>query len=125
MISPENLKITFPILTNGADSAILIGYSPLMEYDADTKKRTKKQIGTGYEIVIPSNNYEKLLVKIKNDLKPTINLEELENKAIKCGFKNFKAKFYRDYKSNSYLLTASADSIIILNDYDDAEISLS
>ena len=117
---PENLNITFPLLTNGTDSALLIGCSPLFEFDKELKKTTDKQTGTTYEIVLDSCNFEKLSVKILGDLKPAINLEALQDMcAVRCTFKGFKGQFYRNYKTNDYLLTASAEAIVLLDDEQD------
>lgn len=123
-MTPDNLVLTLPVLNNGSDEALLIGMSPIMEYDKESRKRTDKQIGISYLIVLNKNNFEKITVKV-GDLKPVISMEQLEEQnAIKCNFKGFKARFYRDFKTNNYLLTASADSIVILDDDDDTEISL-
>jgi hypothetical protein len=121
-MTPDNLTITLPILNNGSDEALLIGMAPIMEYDKESRKRTDKQLGISYMIVLNKNNFEKINVKV-GDLKSAIPMEDLEEKnAVKCTFKGFKARFYRDFKTNSYLLTASADAIIILDD--DDEITL-
>lgn len=115
-MSPEHLNLNLEQLNGGSDNALLIGFSPIMEYDKETRKRTDRQIGISYEIVLNKNNYEKITVKVGH-LKPVIDMESLhEANAVRCTFKDFKARFYRDYKSNNYLLTASAGSIIIIND---------
>ncbi len=116
-MTPESLIITFPMLTNGLDSSILTNFQAIYEFSKETNKRTDKQIGISYEIVLDSNNYEKLVVKT-SDLKPAISLEELEKAKtpIRCSFEGFKARFYRNYRTNTYALTASADKIILLED---------
>ncbi|RFZ78803.1 hypothetical protein DS742_11890 [Lacrimispora amygdalina] len=119
-MKPENLNITFPLLTNGTDSALMIGYAPIFEYDKESKQKTEKITGHAYEIVLDSNNFDKLFVKILGDLKPAISLEDIQSvSAVRCTFKGFKARFYRNYKTNEYLLTASADSIVIIDEEQD------
>jgi len=123
-MTPDKLTLSLALLNGGSNNALLIGFSPIMEYDKESRKRTDKQIGISYDVILNHNSYEKISIKT-GDLKPAISLEELEvRNAVPCTAKGFKARFYHDFKSNSYLLTASADSIIILDANDDTEISL-
>ncbi|WP_313181652.1 hypothetical protein [Lacrimispora sp.] len=118
-MTPDKLSLNLSLLNGGSDSAILIGYSPIMEYDKENRKRTDRQIGILYEVVLDRNGYEKLSVKV-GDLKPAISMEALQDaNAVRCTFKGFNARFYKDFRSGEYRLTASSDSIILVNDEDE------
>jgi hypothetical protein len=120
-MTPDKLNLSLSLLNGGSDSVLLIGYSSIMEYDKETRKRTDRQVGILYEVVLDRNGYEKLSVKVGN-LKPVISMEALQDaNAVRCTFKGFKARFYRDYKTNDYLLTASAEAIL-LDEEDDKNL---
>jgi len=122
-MSPEKLNITFPLLTNGTDSALLIGYTEIFEYDKESRKKTDKQIGISYILVLDSMGFEKLSVKVLGNLKPVISMDALQDaNAVRCRFVGFKARFYRDFKSGEYRLTASAEAIVLIDDEDDKNL---
>ncbi|KEZ91168.1 hypothetical protein [Lacrimispora celerecrescens] len=122
-MTPDKLTLTLPLLNGGADKALLIGFSTIMEYDKETRKKTDKQIGISYEIVLDNNSYNKISVKVLGNLKPVISIEALQDaNAVRCTFKGFKARFYRDYRNNDYLLTASAEAIVLIDDEDDKNL---
>lgn len=115
-MTPDKLNLNLSLLNGGSDSVLLIGFSPIMEYDKENRKRTDRQIGILYEVVLDRNSYEKLSVKV-GDLKPAISIETLQDaNAVRCTFKGFNARFYKDFRNGEYRLTASADSIILVDD---------
>lgn len=87
--------------------AYLTGVFPAYEYV--DKKKTDKQIGYRYYILIPARNYMKTSVLVK-DMNPLCTNEEikasLEVADMPVEFENFQARWYGDFK-----LTCTADSI--------------
>lgn len=115
-MTPDKLTLTLPLLNGGSENVILIGFTPIMEYDPETRKRTDKQIGLSYNVVLDNNGYEKLSVKVQS-LKPVISIEALQEvNCVRCTFKGFKARFYKDFRSGEYRLTASSDAIILVEE---------
>jgi len=119
----ENLLFSWEHLSGTRQRGILVGFSPTFEFDNENKKRTDKQTGLAYEVVLPNNGYEKVLVKVANT-KPVIKEDELElAETVYCSFTGFKARFYKDFRTGEYKLTASADSIVLLDDEDEDLLS--
>lgn len=117
-MTPDKLTLTLPLLNGGSDRVLLTNLTAVYEYDRENKKWTDKQIGFSYEVVLPGGNYEKINVKVPGSKMPGIKPEDLKE-AVPVTFANFSAKFYRDFRSGEYRLTASADSVILLNDDED------
>lgn len=118
-MTPDKLNLTLPLLNGGDENVLLIGFTPIMEYDKETRRRTDKQTGVSYDIILEHNSYEKLSIKVQS-VKPVISMEALQDaNAVRCTFKGFKARFYKDFKSGEYRLTASAESIILVDEEED------
>ncbi len=111
MINITNFRFNFQQIAN-ADTALLTDVRPLLKYV--NGKVTEEQEGNKYEIVLPANHYEKIIVKVVED-KPITTVEEIAAKggSIKVKFKNFEAKFYRTAMGD-YALTANASAIEVL-----------
>lgn len=94
---------------------ILTGVSPTFEYK-DSKK-TDNQIGVTYEVVAPSQGYEKLRVKVA-DKTMFITQAEIEtmneqSEDIFVSFENFEAKIYTI--NGETQVSAKASKIVIVD----------
>lgn len=117
-MTPDKLTLTLPLLNGGSSKVLLTSFSPIFEYDKENRKWTDKQTGFSFEVVLPGGNYEKIKVRVPGNKIPGIRPEDLKE-AIPCTFEGFEARFYKDFKSGEYRLTASANSIILVNDEDE------
>lgn len=112
MIKILDIRLPFQVIAKG-DTALMVEVAPVFDYDKDGK-RTDKQVGNKYKLVLPNAGYETIVAKVIED-KPVVTNEEIAAKggAIKVKPKNFEAKFYKTV-SGDYALTASASGLEVI-----------
>lgn len=106
-----------------ADYGILIGIRPWFEYVNGEK--TDKVLGTQYEVVLPENGYEKLIVKVQGS--PILTEEEIKDadSVIHIGFTGFIGKIYFNRRTSQNEVSAKAAKAMIVHpEIDDEEINL-
>lgn len=110
----KNIKLTFTQISGGSKSGILTAVRPNPEYIEG--KASGRQLGFKYEVVLPENSYEKVVVKVeKNNVSITPEyFDELnaEGKVWVSFSNDFEAKLYKDNNGN-IAITAKADNIQI------------
>lgn len=111
-IKPENISLQYEPVAK-SKTGILNNIEALFAYEDN--KRTDRQIGYRYTLVLPCNNYEKITVKVEED-KPAITPDELAaaTAPVIVEPKGFTARFYRT-RNGEYALTAKADRIEVIS----------
>lgn len=121
-MNTKKIELSFRQVAN-ADHGILIGMRPWIEYVNGEK--TDKVLGTQYEVVLPENGYEKLIVKVPGP--PILTQEEIEmaDSVIHIGFSGFAAKIYFERQTKQNKVSARAEQAMIVHpEIDDEEINL-
>lgn len=107
-LSPDQIILTESNLIDGKGCFICVGISEVKEYDKEKKTYTDKRIGTRVEVVIPQRRYARLYVQIP------IGFDDLLVPDAKIRFEGLEARFYRDFSSGEYNLSAKATGITVL-----------
>lgn len=102
-----NLVLTaLQLVGNPNGNCILLSFADWKEFVDG--KATGNIIGIKLNVVCPTNNYMKLVVKIRGG-KCTLTNEQLQQKSGQpIALKNLRGKFYRD-GNGSYQLSTEAD----------------
>lgn len=105
-IRPNNISLNFFGVAK-SDTARLIGIRPQIDFN------TKIQVGYIYEVLLESNGFNKINIKVE-DLTPLLTAEQLsetkEPVYITC--QGFESKFYLSDKTKNYELTCKANKVI-------------
>ncbi|KOF09466.1 hypothetical protein AC739_15200 [Planococcus glaciei] len=106
-LKPNHVKLTFEGVAK-SDKGRLIGIRPWIDYNS------KAQLGFTYEILLESNGFEKIQVKVENH-PPLFTGEDLSvmTEPIYLTFENFVSTFYFANKSQSFELTCKASKALI------------
>ena len=104
----ESLKLDLPAIA-GADEVIAIKSTPHYPWDAESNSRSKTRTGSTILVVCPAREFERFSVTITGQ-----NYDKLFNGAepLMVTFEGFEARFYKDFRSGEYVLTAKADEMI-------------
>ena len=95
----------------GGKEVLLLDFKEQFTYQ--NNQLTDKISGYKCRILLPSNGYEQIFVKVAD--MPKIPEELLSNgEPINITFEDFEGHIYRDYKNSSYALTCRAKSIVLL-----------
>lgn len=101
-LRPESLEFTFEQIANSLN-ALLLGVRP---YNLFVDNKATDQLGGySYECVLPSNKYERIVVKVPS-LPPVIKNDEIDGE-IFITFSGFAGRFYKD-RGGNYQLSCKA-----------------
>jgi len=105
----EHLKVTLETIA-GAEEVLALSATPRFLWDKEQKKKLDKRDGSDVTVVATENSYEKFKVHV---LLPCEKLFE-SGAPIPCTFEGFEAKLYRNFQTNEYSITCTADKLIPL-----------
>lgn len=107
-LEPSDLTLTQPALISTDGFFICIGANPTYVFDKENQRTTDRRSGTKAEVVIPDQKYARLGVQLP------MGFDELLVPNAKLRFEGFSAKFYKDFRSGEYAITAKADKVIVV-----------
>ena len=87
---------------------ICIDYTPTYVYDKDKHAYTDKRSGKKVEAIIPNQRYERIFVQLP------MGFDDVLVPDTKLRFEGFEARFYRDFNSGEYFLSAKAASVVVI-----------
>ena len=94
--------------------AYLIGIRESHPYE---EGRPKQDVVDGYKLdcIAPDNKYERITVHVQT--KPPVSQDQIDKSAdpITVTFTDFSAKIYRDFRKNTYAISARAKAVIVKN----------
>ena len=107
-LEPQDLNLKQAALIDESGCFICIGAVPSYVFDKENQRPTDKRSGTKAEVVIPQQKYARLIVQLP------MGFDEILVPDAKLRFDGFSAKFYRDFNSGEYLITAKADKAMVV-----------
>lgn len=107
-LDPSDLAITQTALIGIDGHFICIGSSPSYVFDKENQRMTDKRSGTKAEVVIPTQKYARLNIQLP------MGFDDLLVPDAKLRFEGFSARFYRDFHSGDFAITAKADKVIVV-----------
>lgn len=107
-IKVEDIKLTKEQITKGG-TMILVDVAPYFKYKDNEK--TDIVEGYRYTVALPNQKFEKIGVKVAGNQQLEISDDD---SMMQVDFTGFEAKFFRNFKTKEYILTANADSIEVI-----------
>lgn len=107
-IKPESLTLYQNTYVNDNGFFICTDTTSIFAYDKENRVYTDKRIGTKVEVVIPQQKYERIVVQLP------MGFDDLLVPNAKLRFEGFESRFYRDFQSGEYFLSAKASSVVIV-----------
>lgn len=108
MLNINNFEFSFKQVAN-ADFALLLSIKPYNTYENGV--RTAKHGGFAYEVVLPNNGYEKIIIRVPDEQTPAVPIDTIDDKNLpKIKPVNFTGKFYQN-RNGEYAFSAKASGM--------------